>query len=69
MGHPSRTLPAFCIAVYLCLTGLLVLHIRHACDGHFVYAIDDPYIHLALAQNLAHGHYGINPGEASSPLP
>ncbi|MCA0041899.1 hypothetical protein [Celeribacter litoreus] len=31
------------------------------------YALDDPYIHLALAENLLHGHYGINPGEVASP--
>ena len=29
--------------------------------------MDDPYIHLALGEQLAHGHYGINPGEAASP--
>jgi hypothetical protein len=35
--------------------------------GHFTYTLDDPYIHLALAERLAHGHYGINPGEITSP--
>lgn len=36
-------------------------------DGVFTYAIDDPYIHLALAENLAQGTYGVNAGEHSSP--
>lgn len=36
-------------------------------DGRFVYSLDDPYIHLALAERLAAGHYGINLGEASAP--
>jgi hypothetical protein len=45
----------------------LFLAIRHRDDGVFTYTIDDPYIHLALAQSFAHGHYGINPGEPSSP--
>ena len=35
--------------------------------GHLVYALDDPYIHLALARQVAQGHYGINPGEFSAP--
>jgi hypothetical protein len=58
---------AACIALYLGVVLCLFLAIHHRNDGVFTYTLDDPYIHLALAQNLAHGHYGINPGEASSP--
>lgn len=36
-------------------------------DGVFLYTLDDPYIHLALAENIRAGHYGINPGEPTSP--
>ncbi len=36
-------------------------------QGLFVYALDDAYIHLALAENIAQGHYGINPDETASP--
>jgi hypothetical protein len=33
-------------------------------DGSFVYAVDDAYIHLAIAKNLVvHGVYGVSPGE------
>ena len=35
--------------------------------GHFNYTIDDPYIHLALAERIRGGHYGINPGEPAAP--
>jgi hypothetical protein len=36
-------------------------------NGHLIYSLDDPYIHLALANNILHGHYGINLEEYSSP--
>jgi hypothetical protein len=36
-------------------------------SGHFTYIVDDSYIHLALAENILRGHYGVNLGEYSSP--
>lgn len=36
-------------------------------NGMFVYTLDDPYIHLALAENIRQGHYGINVNEFSAP--
>lgn len=35
-------------------------------SGHLVYTVDDAYIHLALAENLAEGHYGVNADEVSA---
>ncbi len=35
--------------------------------GTFVYTLDDPYIHLALAEEIARGHYGINPAAFAAP--
>lgn len=35
--------------------------------GHFAFTIDDPYIHLAQAENIAQGHYGLNPGQPAAP--
>ena len=35
--------------------------------GRFVYTLDDAYVHLAMAENIARGHYGINLEEASAP--
>jgi hypothetical protein len=35
--------------------------------GHLTYPLDAPYTQLALAEQIARGHYGLNPGEPSSP--
>ena len=56
-----------CVGLYLVVVLGLFLTIRHRDNNVFTYTLDDPYIHLALAQSLAHGHYGINLGEPSSP--
>lgn len=48
----------------LLLLGILSLY--HT-QGRFTYSLDDPYIHLALAENISKGHYGVNPEEFSSP--
>ncbi len=45
---------------------LLLLILRRT-QGHFSYCLDDPYIHMALAERLRHGLYGINAGEPASP--
>ncbi len=67
MKPQSRFLILFSVVLYLLLIAALVYKVKVATGGPFVYALDDPYIHLALAENLAHGHYGINPQEFSSP--
>lgn len=54
-------------AFYLVLWWICLAQIRHIEQGHFTYALDDPYIHLALSESIAHGHYGINLNEPSSP--
>lgn len=44
------------------LAAILVLN-----NGKLVYTLDDAYIHLAVSENLLHGHYGVNLGEYSAP--
>ena len=55
------------LGLYVATAAAIFLSILHRTGGVFVYALDDPYIHLALAEQLARGHYGINYSEASSP--
>lgn len=49
------------------LIGACALAVLWVEGGHFTYPVDDPYIHFALAKNIARGHYGINAGEFSAP--
>lgn len=55
----------------LCTVAVLLvvelLRILWATDGVLIYTLDDPYIHLALAEQLLQGAYGVNPGEVSAP--
>jgi len=58
----------FSFFIYFLYTGSVNAH-----DGVFTYALDDPYIHMTIADNLAdNGSFGIAPGTytaaSSSPL-
>ena len=55
------------LTAYLAVVGIMLFWVLQTNQGRFVYSLDDPYIHLALARNLAHGHYGINTSEYSAP--
>lgn len=61
------TLPRLAVTLWLAAVALLAAAILHQCGGNLIYTLDDPYIHLALAHNLTHGWYGINPTEHASP--
>ena len=56
-------------AVYLVMLGVSLART----DGHFSYSLDDAYIHMGMAKNLAnHGVFGVTPhgftSSSSSPL-
>lgn len=55
------------IATTLVLFGVVLISILTLNHGQFTYALDDPYIHLALAENILRGVYGINIEEAAAP--
>jgi len=53
----------FVLLVFLVeLAAILILN-----AGHFTYTLDDAYIHLALAERIHGGHYGVNAGELAAP--
>ncbi|MBK1658519.1 hypothetical protein [Paracraurococcus ruber] len=68
-AHAATALPGWAIA--LGAWGLLVFGIGAAMlalpHGAIFYTLDDPYIHLALAERIAHGHYGMNLDEVTAP--
>src|SRR4030067_1209007 len=58
----------FFIPFYLFISILLIqtIIILILNSGLIVYTTDDAYIHLALAENILKGHYGVNLQEYSS---
>lgn len=50
-----------------CVVGWYVLRVRELCRGELVYALDDPYIHLAIARQLVqHGTWGVSAHQFAS---
>jgi hypothetical protein len=50
----------FPAALYLILVGSVLIVCLRYTGGHLVYALDDTYIHMAIAKNLAaHGVFGV----------
>jgi hypothetical protein len=58
---------ALAITAFLCLAAAELVAVLFVNGGGFSYTLDDPYIHLALAENILRGHYGVNLQEFSSP--
>lgn len=62
----SRGLPA--LAALAAALGFIALQMiaMSIAGGVFEYPLDDVYIHLAMAESIAAGEYGINPSEPAS---
>ncbi|KMW56117.1 putative membrane protein of unknown function [Candidatus Rhodobacter oscarellae] len=72
IAPPTAVLPF--LAAFVALLAFLALQDTAflTAGGNFEYPLDDPYIHLAMAEQMRAGGYGVNAGEyaaaASSPL-
>lgn len=64
--NPYRA-SVYCLSIYLVLAAITFTLILRATGGHFIYALDDTYIHLELSRNIARGTYGINAHEFTTP--
>ena len=60
---------AFSLVFVAVVVALLALFVRilKIDNGTFVYTLDDPYIHLALSDQIRHGNYGLYPGTHAAP--
>ncbi|WP_101341587.1 hypothetical protein [Cereibacter azotoformans] len=63
----GRMFATLCLAIFLFLSALVVWKAWQAADGHLIFTLDDPYLHLAVAETLPQGGYGVNFPETSSP--
>jgi len=59
-------MPAFVLGVVLPAL-LAIALLLHRTGGALAYPLDGPYVHLAMAEQMLRGHYGLNPGEFASP--
>ena len=66
-GNNLRHLPLILLTGWALLVIGFILRSMSLCDGLLVYTLDDPYIHLAVADRINAGGYGVNLGEYSSP--
>ncbi|MHA3915008.1 hypothetical protein [Halovulum sp. GXIMD14793] len=62
MGRFTTGLFSVWLAGFIALTGAILW----MTGGRLIFPLDDPYIHLATAENILRGTYGINLGEPSS---
>ncbi len=65
--HGGLAMPMLALAGGAAVFAVLILRGLGETGGVFEYPLDDPYIHLALAEQIRSGGYGVNAGELSSP--
>jgi hypothetical protein len=66
-AHRSSVVVASVLSGIAAMLLLELVAVLAVTGGHIVYAIEAPYTDLALAQQIAQGHYGLVPGEPAAP--
>jgi hypothetical protein len=62
-----RRISLFTLSLWLSLFVLELIVSFYLCNDRLVFTLDDPYIHLAVADHILSGGYGVNGSEFSSP--
>lgn len=62
-----RNVPRAVLWLWLLLLSLELAACLYLSGGRLVFTLDDPYIHLAVADRILSGGYGVNASEYSSP--
>ncbi len=65
-AHSDKLFPIISVGGALALFAALQLMALRMTGGHFEYPLDDVYIHLAMAEQIWSGRYGVNASEYSS---
>jgi hypothetical protein len=64
-AHQKPLIISFAVLWLIVIAELILILMLNS--GHFIYTLDDPYIHLSLAEKIQMWHYGINSNEFSAP--
>src|ERR1700738_3951720 len=62
-----RPLPLATLSLWLSMFALELFASFYLCGNRLIFTLDDPYIHLAVADHILTGGYGVNGSELSSP--
>ncbi|MHC2245266.1 hypothetical protein [Bradyrhizobium elkanii] len=62
-----QSVPLVTALLWLVLFAATLIFSVTLCDGRLIFTLDDPYIHLAVADHIRSGGYGVNASEVSSP--
>ena len=66
-GRDSGGIVLAILSLWMLLFALELVVSFYLCNSRLIFTLDDPYIHLAVADHILAGGYGVNASELSSP--